>query len=65
MSLAPIIMYAVAAVLTLSGIASIVAIRGTSEPAIYARRLLATMLFALGGILGFFAWSMASWGGAK
>ena len=48
--------------LILAGIVAIFAIRGTSEGAVYARRILVTMLLALGGILGFFAWSMASWG---
>ena len=59
---APIIMAAVAGVAGLGGVASLFAIRGSSEGAIYARRITATMLFALAGILGFFAWSMASWG---
>ena len=59
---APIIMAAVAGLAGIGGVASILAIRGSSEGAVYARRLTATMLFALAGILGFFAWSMASWG---
>ena len=59
---APIIMYAVAGVLIVAGIVAMVAIRGPSEGAVYARRILVTMLLALGGILAFFAWSMASWG---
>ena len=62
MSLAPIIMYAVAGFLLLAGIVAMFAIRGPSEGAVYARRILVTMLLALGGILAFFAWSMASWG---
>jgi predicted small integral membrane protein len=62
MSAAPIIMYAVAGVLIVGGIIAMFAIRGPSEGAIYARRILVTMLLALGGILAFFAWSMASWG---
>ena len=59
---APIIMAAVASVAGIGGVASLFAIRGASDGAIYARRLIATMLFALAGILGFFAWSMANWG---
>ena len=59
---APIIMAAVASVAGLGGVASLFMIRGSSEGAVYARRITATMLFALAGILGFFAWSMASWG---
>ncbi|QDZ06709.1 hypothetical protein FPZ24_03795 [Sphingomonas panacisoli] len=61
MSLAPVIMAAVASLAALGAIAAILGIRGTGDAAIYARRLTATMLFALAGILGFFAWSMASW----
>jgi predicted small integral membrane protein len=61
MSWAPIIMYAVAGVLILAGIVAIVAIRGQSDGAVYARRILVTMLLTLGGILAFFAWSMARW----
>lgn len=59
---APIIMAAVAGVAGLGGVVSLVAIRRASEGTVYARRLIATMLFALAGILGFFAWSMTSWG---
>jgi hypothetical protein len=59
---APIIMAAVAGLAGLGGLASLFAIRGSSEGAVYARRITATMLLALAGILGFFAWSMASWG---
>ncbi|THD37866.1 MAG: hypothetical protein E7773_02495 [Sphingomonas sp.] len=62
MSWAPLIMYIVAGALILAGIVAIVAIRGSSEGAVYARRILVTMLLTLGGILAFFAWSMASWG---
>lgn len=62
MTRAPIVMAAVASVAGLGGIASLVAIRGRSDAATYARRMIATMLFALAGILGFFAWSLASWG---
>ena len=59
---APIIMAAVASLAGVGGIAALFGIRGTSEGAVYARRMIATMLFALAGILGFFAWSLASWG---
>ena len=59
---APIIMATVASVAGLGGVASLFMIRGSSEGAVYARRITATMLLALAGILGFFAWSMASWG---
>ncbi|MBS1831287.1 MAG: hypothetical protein JST65_01160 [Acidobacteria bacterium] len=59
---APVIMAAVASLAGVGGIAALVGIRGRSDAAIYARRLIATMLLALAGILGFFAWSMASWG---
>ncbi|MDB5678999.1 hypothetical protein [Sphingomonas bacterium] len=62
MSTAPIIMYAVAGVVALGGIAAMFGIRGPSEGAVYARRIVVTMALALAGILGFFAWSMASWG---
>lgn len=58
---APLIMAAVASLAALGGIAALAVIRGRSDGAIYARRMIATMLFALAGILGFFAWSMASW----
>ena len=61
MTSAPIIMAAVASVAGLGGATALVAIRGAGEGAIYARRMTATMLFALAAILGFFAWSMASW----
>jgi len=62
MTRAPIVMAAVASVAGLGGVAALFGIRGSSEAATYARRLTATMLFALAGILGFFAWSMANWG---
>ena len=61
MSWAPIIMFAVAGVLALGGVVAIFAIRGRSDSAVYARRILVTMLLTLAGILGFFAWSMAGW----
>ena len=64
MTLAPLIMYIVAGVLLLAGVVAMFAIRGRREGAVYARRILVTMLLALGGILAFFAWSMASWGPA-
>ncbi|MBN8814027.1 MAG: hypothetical protein J0J06_01110 [Sphingomonas sp.] len=64
MTRAPIVMAAVASVAGLGGVASLVAIRGAGEAATYARRMIATMLFALALILGFFAWSLASWGAA-
>ena len=59
---APLIMYIVAGVLVIGGIVAMVAIRGPSEGAVYARRIVVTMALTLAGILGFFAWSMASWG---
>lgn len=65
MTLAPLIMAAVAGLAALGAICALAFIRGASEAAIYARRLTATMLVALAGILGFFAWSMASWGTGK
>ena len=61
MTRAPIVMAAVASVAGLGGIAALLAIRGDSDAATYARRMIATMLFALALILGFFAWSMAGW----
>ena len=61
MTRAPIIMAAVASVAGLGGIAALVGIRGRSDAATYARRMIATMLFALALNLGFFAWSLASW----
>lgn len=65
MTLAPLIMAAVAGAAALGAIAALAFIRGAGEGAIYARRLIATMLVALAGILSFFAWSMASWGTGK
>jgi len=62
MTRAPLIMAAVAGLAGVGGVAALFGIRGPSEAAIYARRMIATMLLALALILGFFAWSLTSWG---
>ncbi|MBN8808179.1 MAG: hypothetical protein J0I47_08075 [Sphingomonas sp.] len=60
MSRAPLIMYAVAAVVGIAG--AVVAGRpARSEGAVYARRIAATMLIVLALTLAFSAWSMANW----
>ncbi|HEX4694931.1 hypothetical protein [Sphingomonas sp.] len=64
MTRAPIIMGTVAAVAALGGAGVLVGIRGSSEGAVYARRIGATMLLMLALILGGFATAMASWGAA-
>lgn len=61
MTRAPIVMAAVASLAGVGGIAALFGIRGTGDAATYARRMVATMLFAIALILGFFAWSLASW----
>ena len=60
MTRAPIIMYAVAGAAAAGGV-YVVTRRATSEGAVYARRIGATMLFALAAILTVFASAMASW----
>jgi hypothetical protein len=54
-------MYAVASAAGAGGIV-VLTRRAASEGAIYARRIGATMLFALAAILTVFATAMASWG---
>ena len=61
MTRAPLIMYAVAGVAGAGGIV-VLTRRATSEGAVYARRIGATMLLALAAILTVFASAMASWG---
>jgi len=60
MTRAPMIMYAVAGAAAAGGVFAITR-RATSEGAVYARRIGATMLFALAAILTIFASAMASW----
>ena len=60
MTRAPLIMYTVAGVAAAGGV-YVVTRRATSEGAVYARRIGATMLFALTAILTIFATAMASW----
>ena len=60
MTRGPLIMYAVAAVAAGGG-AYVLTRRAASEGAVYARRIGATMLFALATILTIFATAMASW----
>jgi len=54
-------MYSVAGVAGAGGIV-VLTRRAVSEGAVYARRIGATMLFALATILTVFATAMASWG---
>jgi hypothetical protein len=54
-------MYAVASAAGAGGIV-VLTRRAASEGAVYARRIGATMLFALAAILTVFATAMASWG---
>jgi len=61
MTRAPLIMYAVAGAAGAGGIV-VLTRRAASEGAVYARRIGATMLFALATILTVFATAMASWG---
>lgn len=61
MNRAPLIMYSVAGVAGAGGIV-VLTRRAVSEGAVYARRIGATMLFALATILTVFATAMASWG---
>jgi len=61
MTRGPIIMYAVAAT-ALAGGGFLLTRQATSEGAIYARRIAATMLCALALILTVFATALASWG---
>lgn len=61
MNRAPLVMYAVAGVAGAGGIV-VLTRRATSEGAVYARRIGATMLFALTAILTVFATALASWG---
>ncbi len=60
MTRAPLVMYAVAASAGAGGI-FVLTRRATSEGAVYARRIGATMLLALATILTVFATTMASW----
>ena len=60
MTRAPLVMYAVAGVAGAGGIV-VLTRRAASEGAVYARRIGATMLFALAVILTVFATAMASW----
>ena len=60
MTRAPLIMYAVAGVAGAGGIV-VLTRRAASEGAVYARRIGATMLFALAAILTIFASAMTSW----
>ena len=60
MNRAPLIMFAVAAMLGLAGVAVLVT-PGTGEGAVYARRITATMLIALALTLAFYATMLASW----
>lgn len=61
MNRAPLIMYTVAGAAAAGGI-FVLTRRAASEGAVYARRIGATMLFALTAILTVFATAMASWG---
>jgi hypothetical protein len=61
MNRAPLIMYAVAGAAGAGGIL-VLTRSAASEGAVYARRIGATMLFALAAILTVFASAMASWG---
>ena len=60
MNRAPLVMYAVAGVAGAGGIV-VLTRRVTSEGAVYAQRIGATMLLALATILTVFASAMASW----
>jgi hypothetical protein len=61
MTRAPIIMYAVAAVVGAGGVA-VLFTPGKSEGAAYAKRIGATMLLMLALILAGFATALSSWG---
>jgi hypothetical protein len=56
----PLIMYIVAGTAAAGGVFALTR-RAASEGAVYARRIVATMLFALALILTVFATAMASW----
>ena len=57
---APHIMAVVAAIAALLTIA-VWTTRARSDGAVYARRIVGTMLGALAIVLAFFAWSLAQW----
>ena len=66
MSWQVVIMYAVAAVLTLAGVGLLVALVRPSGPAkVYVFRMAGIMLVAAGLVLGYSAWSMAGWEAAS
>ena len=57
-----LIMYAVAAVLTLTGVALLLSLARPSGPAkVYVFRMVGIMALAAGIVLGFSAWSMHGW----
>lgn len=60
MTRAPLVMYSVAGIAAAGGVYAVTR-RAASEGAVYARRIVATMLFALATILTVFATAMASW----